>query len=45
MIAENTLEYIINNNVSISRYGDGEFGIMRGQSIGFQDNDKIFLIE
>ena len=41
MIAENTLEYIINNNVSISRYGDGEFGIMRGQSIGFQDNDNL----
>lgn len=39
MTSEQTLRYIIDNNISISRYGDGELGIMRGQSIGFQDYD------
>lgn len=39
LTSEQTLRYIINNGVSISRYGDGELGIMRGQSIGFQDYD------
>lgn len=39
MTSEHTLRYIIYNGVSICRYGDGELGIMRGQSIGFQDYD------
>ena len=41
MTTEETLEYIISNHVSISRYGDGELGIMNGQSIGFQGNDNL----
>lgn len=32
---EKTLELIINNDFSISRYGDGELNIMNGGSIGF----------
>lgn len=41
MRSEETIKYIKDNNLSVSRYGDGEFGIMRGHSIGFQDYDPI----
>lgn len=40
MMEEETLRYIINNKCSVSRYGDGEFGIMRNLSIGFQKTDN-----
>ena len=38
---EETLNEILNNNKSISRYGDGEFDLLFGSSIGFQKVDKI----
>ncbi|MFT7086877.1 MAG: glycosyltransferase family protein [Rickettsiales bacterium] len=31
-----TIEYLVNNNVSFCRYGDGEFLIMEGKDIAFQ---------
>lgn len=31
-----TLDYIIHNNLSVSRYGDGEFMVMSNLSMGFQ---------
>ena len=36
---ENTLNEIIKYNRSISRYGDGEFSLIFGQGINFQDYD------
>lgn len=42
--SEQTLQYIIDKDISISRYGDGELGIMRGQSIGFQDCNKTLAL-
>lgn len=38
---EETLEEIINNNKSISRLGDGEFQIIFGRKIGFQENNNL----
>ena len=38
---EETLNEIIFNNKSIARYGDGEFSIIFGSSIGFQKYNKI----
>ncbi len=40
MSADRTLEYIIENKCSVSRYGDGEMGIIRGYGIKFQRYDK-----
>ena len=34
---EDTLNEIINNNRSISRFGDGEFNLILGHKIGFQE--------
>jgi glycosyltransferase family protein len=40
--AEDTLDEIIKNNRSISRYGDGEFDLIFGKDIGFQKfNNKL----
>ena len=37
MSARRTLKYIIKNKVSVSRFGDGEFGIIfNNKDIGFQ---------
>ncbi len=36
MSTEETLKYILDNKVSVSRYGDGELGIIRNYDIGFQ---------
>lgn len=38
MSADETLNYILKNRVSVSRYGDGELGIMRNYNIGFQQS-------
>jgi glycosyltransferase family protein len=38
---EETLEEIINNKKSISRFGDGEFRLIFGISIGFQKANKL----
>lgn len=39
---EDTLDFIINNHSSVSRFGDGEINIMSGESIAYQDyNDKL----
>jgi glycosyltransferase family protein len=40
---EDTLNEIINNNRSISRFGDGEFKLMLGQKIGFQEVNKKLI--
>lgn len=40
MTLENTIEYIIENGCSVSRYGDGEFNLLSNSRIGFQDNDQ-----
>lgn len=37
---EDTLNYIIANQCSIARLGDGEFGLIFGKGIGFQPYDK-----
>ncbi|KAG4095512.1 DUF1792-domain-containing protein [Neocallimastix lanati (nom. inval.)] len=37
---EETLDYIINNNKSISRFGDGEFNLIFGEGIRFQKFDN-----
>ena len=39
---EETLKYILENKVSVSRYGDGEFSLLSGHSTGFQqENQKM----
>ena len=38
--AEQTINYILDNKVSISRFGDGEIEIMAGLNLQFQTNDK-----
>lgn len=38
--SEETLDKIINDRCSVSRYGDGELGIIYGNSIGFQRYDE-----
>jgi glycosyltransferase family protein len=38
---EETIDNIINNKVSVSRFGDGEFNLMSMQSIGFQEADQL----
>jgi glycosyltransferase family protein len=40
---EETLDEIIRNNRSISRFGDGEFNLMLGQKIGFQEVNNILI--
>lgn len=37
---EETIDEIINNRKSISRFGDGEFALIYGESIGFQKNNR-----
>ena len=37
---EETINYIIQNNASISRFGDGEFILINNGSIGFQKANK-----
>lgn len=42
MSREETIDYIVNNKCSISRYGDGEFLIMSGNRNGFQkENERL----
>lgn len=38
--SEETIMYILDNKVSISRFGDGEVEIMAGLDLQFQKNDK-----
>ncbi len=35
-----SIQYIIDHRCSVSRYGDGELGLLLGQGIGFQNADK-----
>lgn len=44
MDREDTLDYIIKNNVSISRIGDGELKLMDGESIGFQKANAVLSV-
>ena len=38
-----TIEYIINHKVSVSRFGDGEFTMVLGKSIGFQSYNRLLM--
>lgn len=40
---DETLDYINREHCSVSRYGDGEFGIMLGGTIGFQGNEALLV--
>lgn len=35
-----TIDYILKNHCSISRFGDGELGIIEGETASFQNNNK-----
>lgn len=37
---DEAIDMIINNNASISRFGDGEFNLLQGKSINFQDYNE-----
>lgn len=37
---DESLDYIIKNNVSVSRFGDGELTLINMHDIGFQHKDK-----
>ena len=37
---EETINYIIENKASVSRYGDGEFKLINGLDIAFQKNNN-----
>ena len=37
----NTIDYILEHNCSISRFGDGELRLMRGIDLEFQDYNKV----
>jgi len=41
--SEDTLDEIIKNNRSISRFGDGEFNLIFGKKIGFQEVNKTLI--
>jgi len=43
--SEDTLDEIIKNNRSISRFGDGEFNLMLGKNIGFQEVNNTLIIK
>lgn len=38
--SEESIRYIIDHRCSVSRYGDGEFGVMMGEGNGFQHPDE-----
>lgn len=38
---DDTIDYIIKNRCSVSRFGDGEFSILQGFGIAFQEKDII----
>lgn len=40
MSIEKTVDYILSTHCSISRFGDGEIGMMHGFSLGFQRKDR-----
>lgn len=40
MSSEETLDAILSGNLSVSRYGDGEFAMITGGRIRFQDEDE-----
>jgi hypothetical protein len=42
---EDTLDEIIKNNRSISRFGDGEIKLIFGNKIGFQNANKMLAIK
>lgn len=39
-----SIQYIIDHQCSVSRYGDGEFGLLCGSRIGFQEVDGKLVI-
>ena len=40
MSTEDSINYLLTNNVSISRYGDGELNLIMGGKIHFQEENK-----
>lgn len=40
---EESLLKIYNERCSLARFGDGEFNLMRGKSIGFQNSDNLLM--
>ena len=44
MDSDSTIEFIITNHVSISRFGDGEYYIINNKFSGFQKNDEKLKI-
>lgn len=43
MSSEETIRYILDNKVSISRFGDGEVLFMAGLDLNFQKNDPVLV--
>ena len=37
---DESIDYLMNNKVSLARFGDGEFKIIHSKKIGFQENNK-----
>lgn len=37
---DESIDYLVNNHVSLARFGDGEFGIINSKKIGFQETNK-----
>lgn len=37
---DESIDYLINNKVSLTRFGDGEFKIIHSKKIGFQEDNK-----
>ena len=45
MSCEETVKYILENNCCVTRFGDGEIKLLKGQSISFQKADERFTRE
>lgn len=41
MTYEECIEFILANRASVSRFGDGELGVIRGGSLGFQEKNEL----
>lgn len=41
---ESTLDLILNSNVNVVRFGDGEFDLINGKSIDYQDSNKSISV-
>lgn len=41
---QETINYILNNRVSVSRFGDGEYRVMNHSGNGFQEPDNMLAL-